>query len=254
MPPKKATPSQEAFDSMVSDISSLKDQFSELAKKFDNSQREIDTLKDANKNLVTDIDYMKTIINKQAGTIATLDRELDDLNQYGRRENIVFTNLQVNKDNAKSQVIELCQELGVDVQDEDLVDAHPLPSKRGKPTRIIARFHERSKTKKVFINRKGSKNISTAKKSKLAANINKGFAIQPNLTVKRAQLFSQVQEFCAKYQCAGTWVDFNTGKIFLKLKDGQRGYHIKDTGDLIDVNSSFIPGVWHFCVPPMFDY
>ncbi|NRB81951.1 MAG: hypothetical protein HRU38_25390 [Saccharospirillaceae bacterium] len=238
---------------MQADIAAIKQQFTDVTSRYDTAQKEICILKKDNADIGTEIDYLHAIINKQATQIANLDREIDDINQYGRRENVVFTNLKVDRNNCKDQVIELCQELGVDVDTQDIVDAHPLPIKKGKPSRVIVRFHERSNAKKVFLKRKESKNIDPGKKSKLAINSARGFAIQPNLTAKRAKLFAQVQQFNDVYKCAGTWVDFNTGKIYLKIRDGERGHHISDTGCLLDIKSEFKPVFWYFCAPPLFD-
>ena len=255
MPPKRALSpaTKENINSMLTDIATLKQQFADLSSRYDTSQDEIKLLKKDNAALVNDIDYLHAIVNKQAAQIATLDGEIDDINQYGRRENVIFTNLKVDRYNCKEKVIELCQEIGVDVETQDIVDAHPLPSKRGKPNRVIARFRERSNARKVFLKRKESKNIAPAKKSKLAINSSRGFAIQPNLTMKRAKLFAQVQQFCEIYQFVGNWVDYNTGKIFLKIKDGERGHYISDTGCLIDIKPDFKPTAWYFCAPSLFE-
>ena len=149
---------------------------------------------------------------------------------------------------------ELCQEIGADVQGDDIVDAHILPARRGRPNRVIARFHQRSKARSVFLRRKESKNIVDTKKAKLAINVNNGFAIQPNLTITRAKLYAQVQEFCASYNYVCSWVDYNTGKIYLKLKEGQRGHAITDTGDLLDINTDYKPLFWYFCSPNLFEF
>ena len=102
-----------------------------------------------------EIDYLKAIITKQASRVSNLERELDDLNQYNRRENVIFSNVTMDPGKSfKSQVAELCEEIGVNVSPEDMVDAHPLPNSRGKPFKIIARFHQRSKAKNIFANRK----------------------------------------------------------------------------------------------------
>ena len=57
-----------------------------------------------------------------------------------------------------------------------------------------------------------------------------------------------------KYGHSGCWVDYNSSKIMLKLKDGQRGTVIKDTSDLVMLNADFCPTEWVFCTPPFFEY
>ena len=98
---------------------------------------------------------LKSVINRQAATIATLDQNIDNLDQYGRRENIVFTNLDVSVDKTpESQVIELCKQVGVEIEKSDLVACHPLPSRDNGPNRVIAKFYERETARRIFSNRK----------------------------------------------------------------------------------------------------
>ena len=108
---------------------------------------------------------LKQTLNVQAHHIAEITQKCDDLDQYGRRENVCFTNLKVTEERpCAQQVVELCHELGVEVATSDLVDAHPLPSKRGRGNRCIARFRDRKKAQDVFAARKRSKDIDPTKK------------------------------------------------------------------------------------------
>ena len=62
---------------------------------------------------------------------ASLSKELDNLSQYTRRENICFTNLAVDDDHTcEEQVTNLCHELGVEVTHTDLVAVHPFKTKK----------------------------------------------------------------------------------------------------------------------------
>lgn len=185
--------------------------------------------------------------------MSTVDAEVDDLAQYGRRENIVFTNLLIDEHHdVPSQVVQLCKEIGVTVEPSDLVDAHPLPAAQDKPKRYIARFHQRSTAKQVFSNRRKAKDITGDCKGQLAHNAEKGFGILPNLTPKRGKLFGQVKEFCDSNGHLGCWADTNTGKILLKLQGETRGRVIRNTGDLVAIKGSYNPDVWYFCTPPLF--
>ncbi len=122
-----------------------------------------------------------------------LQKDLDDLNQYNRRENVCFTNLRLDNDHdAETQVRNLCHEIGVEVTTDDIIACHPLPSRKGRDVRVICRLKDRRLAHKIFENRKGTKAIGTNKKSELAARPDKGFAVQPNLTPMRAKLLAQV--------------------------------------------------------------
>ena len=228
-------------------------QVSVLASGLKDAGKLISDLAEANLSLKAELVHVKTIVNRQASYMATLDAEFDDLAQYGRRENIVFTNLLVDTNHSvPTQVVQLCSEIGVDVSVEDLVDAHPLPSGSDKPKRFIARFKNRSKAKEVFANRKQSKNITGEKKTQLASDKDRGFGILPNLTPKRGKFFAQVKSYCTSYGHEDCWVDSNTGKILLKLRGAARGTVVKSTGDLVQIDQSYSPDEWYFCAPPYF--
>ena len=236
-------------------ITSLQTTVSDLTEKYAAANESILSLKTDNIKLRSDVEQLKSVVNRQATAIANLDTEIDDLNQYGRRENIVFTNLQVATDESpETQVINLCKEIGVDVDKSDIVACHPLPSGNGKPRRIITRFHERAKAQKVFNNRRKAKDIPPAAKVKIAADKGKGFGILPNLTIKRGKFFAQVKTFNDTKKHQGCWVDPNTGKILLKVTGSLRGRVVRTTADLVEIDSSFVPSEWFFCSAPSFDF
>ena len=211
-------------------------------------------LQSDNTRLKAEVAHLKTVINCQATYIANLDSELDELSQYGRRENVVFSNLHTDTDHTpENQVMQLCKNIGVEIDRSDIVACHPLPSgNTSKPKRIIARFHDRNVAGKIFTNRKKAKHVSGEAKSKLAVDKDKGFGVAPNLTVKRGKLFGQVTEFNNNYQHDGCWVDPKTGKIIIKLRGNERGRVVKNTGDLVEINNLFEPKDWYFCAPPSF--
>ena len=229
---------------LIDDIVALKAHISQL----DESNKE---MRIENQKLKANMEHIKSVVNRQAAYIAEIDGDLDDLGQYNRRENVVFTNLLVSTDQSPAdQVIELCKEIDVAVSEDDIVACHALPSNPGKPKRFIARFHNRATAQRIFRNRKKAKNISPDAKRKLASNSGKGFGIMPNLTVKRGKFFGQVSEFCEQHRHEGCWIDPNTGKILLKLRGTDRARAIKTTADLVEIDSSYIPKDWYFCSIP----
>ena len=237
----------------MSDITSLSQLVYTLQNTVSALTDNIATVTQQNAALRSDMELLKSVVNRQAATIATLDSDIDNLGQYGRRENIVFTNLDVTADKKPdAQVTELCRQIGVVVDSSDLVDCHPLPSREGGPARVIARFHDREKARKVFSARKKTKQISGENKNKLAARKDKGFGILPNLTVKRNKLYAQVKKFCDLRNNDECWVDTNSGKILLRVSGATRGRVIRNTRDLVEIDNSFEPDVWYFCSAPNF--
>ena len=118
-----------SLDSVLKDFSQLRSEFLEVNTAL---ARMNEDLKKDNADLRSELAQVKAVVNRQAAYLAELDSELDSLCQYGRRENVVFSNLAIPDDkDVKPQVIKLCKELDVEISVEDIVDAHPLPSKTG---------------------------------------------------------------------------------------------------------------------------
>ena len=198
---------------------------------------------------------LKQTLNVQAHHIAELRQKCDDLDQYGRRENVCLTNLKVDEQHpCEQQVIELCNELGVTVEPSDVVAAHPLPSKRGRGNRFIVRFHDRKKAQEVFAARKRTKDIDPAKKAALAANADRGFAIQPNITPARAQLLAQLKDACSRCSWEACWVDYRNCNIMLKMAANCRPIVIRNTHDILKHSGEqFVTNDFILCSGKPFD-
>ena len=113
----------------IADVSAANDRLTdEMKSKLSTYDETISTITADNIRLNDELTHLKTIVNRQATYIANLDTELDDLGQYGRRENVVFSNLVVNDTtSAESQVIELCSSIGVSVHTSDIFACQFLP-------------------------------------------------------------------------------------------------------------------------------
>ena len=247
-----------AQDKIIADMSRQRDnlqvQADGMKARIDSQDETIANISAENSRLNVEVTHLKTVLNRQATYMANLDVELDELGQYGRRENVMFSNLHTDASHSpESQVIQLCKSLDVQIDPHDIVACHTLPSSNSSaPKRVIARFHDRNVASKIFKNRKHAKKIPAEVKAKIAANKDKGFGIGPNLTAKRGKLFAQVKPFNDAYGHEGCWVDPNNGKLLIRLKGAYRGRVIKSTGDLVEINNIFVPNEWYFCAPPSF--
>ena len=226
-------------------------QLLQATKDLNASSDTIRQLQEENKQLRSELTEVKVAVNRQATYLTQIDSELDSLAQYGRRENVVFSNISVAEgQDPAEQIISLCKEIDVEVEKSDIVDAHVLPSKSGTtaPRKFIARFHQRSKAKEIFTKRRKTKEIAPEAKRKLAANPGKGFAIQVNLTPKRAKLLAQAQDFCDKTgRGKSCWVDYRTGNILVRPEEGKRGTVIRCTRDLVSIDDKWVPTEMFFC-------
>lgn len=252
--PLAPTPLAPEIVQLSKNLSAMQQQFSQLTDNYISMHAQVKDLQEANARLSEDVYHLKATVNIQAALICTLEGELDELHQYSRRENVILTNLKVDPtQDLKSQAINLFDQLGVEITPDDISAAHVLPGKRGKPTRHVVRFTNRSKATSVFKNRKRTKDIDRSTKAKLTSTPNKGIGIMPHLTPKRAKLYGQVQSYCKTNSLDSCWVDYNSGKIFLKERTGQKATIISDTCDLLKLNSNYKPDYYMFCTPPVFD-
>ncbi len=77
------------------------------------------------------------------------------------------------------------------------------------------------------------------KKTALAANPDRGFAIQPNITQRRARLLGQVTDAKVKFGLTGCWVDPKNGNILLRKSPNARPFVITNTFDIFKAIPEF---------------
>lgn len=199
----------------------------------------------------TEMNKLKSVANEQHEHIVRMHQNIDDLEQYGRRENVCFSNLKFDEQelNPTTQVIDLCNELGVEVKESDFIDVHPLPSRKGRAKRVIARFKDRKLGQKVMMSRKHSKTIDPNKKKTLSADPMRGIGIQPNITPCRAALLSQAKTVVSDHNFNSTWIDIKTGSVLLKKNQGDRPLVVRSTEDIVKLCAEFCPSEHFFSVP-----
>ena len=221
----------------------LSGKYNELTVKYGQLQDELMDHK-------SEMNKLKLVANDQHEHIVRMHQNIDDLEQYGRRENVCFSNLKFDEQglNPMTQVIDLCDERGVEVKESDLVDVHPLPTRNGRAKRIIARFKDRKLGQKVMMSRKNSKNIDPNKKKTLAADPMRGIGIQPNITPCRAALLSQAKTVVKDHNFDSTWIDIKTGSVLLKKNQGDRPLVVRSTEDIMKLCAEFCPNEHFFSV------
>ena len=185
-------------------VASLTSQVSKLQKSLKKSDQKIKELKTENEKL------------KQALNINTL--EIDNLQQYSRRENIRIHRIPQSKgkkDDGEEVVIELAEKLGINMESYDIQRAHHMGRKRSpraKPHPIIARFVKYKHRTDVLFS-----------KSKLKECNNEKFKnafITEDLTPLCSKLLNYV-----KNECDGKFVLCHTynGRIRMKRSAREQG-------------------------------
>ncbi len=236
---------------VINAMADLKLEMESLSAELTTAKQDIIVLTSENSLLKTDIANIRTFTEHQANHIVELEVELDNMGQFNRRNNVVFTNIQLSSNvPAKTQIIKLCNEIGVNISENSFSSCHTLPSKTSNDKQIIARFKEPEIAKKIFKCRTGTKKISAPRKARLARDNKRGFGILPHLTGKRGKLFAQVKGFNAQYRFEGCWVDCNNGKIFLRQPNTEKGQEVKSTADLVRLRKDYKPDQWYFSTQP----
>ena len=111
--------------------------------------------------------------------------DLDNLQQYGRRENLRINGMPEKEgENLRDKIIELGQVTGVDIRQGDIDVVHRSGPKGGRPHQVICRFISRDTKSDLLKNKKKFKDSDYYKKA----------FIHEDSTPLRARLFKIVKE------------------------------------------------------------
>ena len=89
---------------------------------------------------------MKTIQLEQSTTIDSLRDRIVSLENHMRRDNLKFLNINLPDydaaENCEDKIIRLCSDLGIQIENNDIVRTHHTGQKRRNTQPIIVRFHQ----------------------------------------------------------------------------------------------------------------
>ena len=178
-------------------VASLTKQVSKLQKRLKKSDQKIEELKTENEKL------------KQVLNINIL--EIDNLQQYSRRENIKIHDIpepKDKKDDGEKVVVELAEKLGVTLESYDIQRAHRLGkirSPRAKSRPIIAKFVKYKHRNDILFSKSKLKECNDEKF--------KNAFITEDLTPLRSKLLNYV-----KNDCEGKFVLCHTYNARIRMK------------------------------------
>jgi hypothetical protein len=210
-------------EAMRNEVSDLKQTIDFLSKKYDEHLVQINELKDENKNLKQQVQWQ--------------EGRKDDIDQYNRRQNILFDAIAEKKDEVTSDlVIEQCKKVGMTLTSGDIQVSHRLGKLKGdKPRPIIARFVSVGTARTIMLGVK-----QQFKKAATKPNNIQGTTKQPNkppvrarehLTDKRAKLVQKCLQLRTESKIHAFWV-YNFDVYFKKLETDEQGYRIQHLGEL----------------------
>ena len=183
-----------------------------------------------------------TTVNTQQATIQTLqatnddlsrrvidlEADLEDLEQYGRRNSLRFHNMKPPSDsNTDTAVVQLCKEkLKVEISADDIQRSHPIgkPNKKGN-IQIICRFRNWKVKHSVFSNKKELKDAFDNDDDKVF--------ITEDLTRYRQIIVAKIADAKRSKHIHSFWT--NDGRIFIKLDDEGPKHIIRGIRDLVEL-------------------
>ena len=193
-----------------STVKSLAEDLKSLKKELEISKNEVKQVKAENVRL------------KQA--VNMTNYKLDELEQYGRRENLRIHGIQEspnNKDDGKNIVLNIAKILNMELNENKIQRVHRLGKKKKSPTArprpIIARF----------VSYKNRNEFLYAKKKLKENAIHKSAFITEDLTPLRAKLLR-----CVKEECEDNFVSCHTinGAIIMKKSAYKNGFPLDENG------------------------
>ncbi len=132
-----------SYNDVISAMKNFKLEIESLSAELTITRQDMAVLKSENDILKTDIFNTITFSEHQANRIAGLEMELDNMGQFNRRNNVVFTNIELSPDvSPQTQVIKLCDEIGMNISQSSFSSCHVQPCKTSDEKQIIARFKE----------------------------------------------------------------------------------------------------------------
>ena len=190
----------------------------------------INQLRIENQQLKDDIVKVNASLADKGVKITSLEREVNDLNQYIRRNNIEIVGIpdSIDQENLEGKVIELAKSMGVNISVGDIEGCHRLKKKKNNkgPARTIVRFTNRRNCEQ-FMRQKKTLN-SSAKLAGIGLDRHKIY-INNNLCPYNRFIWSKAKELYDKKMLNRFWC-FN-GVINIAVNERyapQRIGHLED--------------------------
>ena len=152
-----------------------------MLSRFDGVDKELLNLKDiVIKNLQLENQKLRAKVGILEKKITTLEENGNQLEQYGRRNNLEITGIpdSIDDKNLEGKVIEILGKIDVKVSGNDIEACHRIGKSRDNSKKTIIRFVNRKNAKKALLNRKELKTIG---KSSIGLS-NTDIFINENLT------------------------------------------------------------------------
>lgn len=218
---------------------------SDIADDFSRHKDEIiSQLREENINLKNELEKVKTELKKKGDDLIEVERDVIDLQQYVRRNNVEICGIpdSVENKNLEKTVVKIAEIIGVDVKSNDIEACHRLAKRRneGGPKRTIVRFVNRKNCESLLRNKK-KLNYDETKNKLNHIGIRNNLFINSNLSPYNKFLWGKCKHLYEEGMIDRFWV-YNGSLHVAELNDdeGLKIGHLKDLENLfpnLDFNS-----------------
>ena len=220
MPPKKAT------NQLVAVSSTMEEDMEEVKKTLNYLTGEMSTILKQQATLLAlmnEVRQLKSDLKERDKTINTLEKRVDELEQYTRMEDVIISGLTTRhrsyaravsapkeggdppteeQGSLETEIINFFGEKNIHIKSESIAACHPLPRKDGAIPAIIVRF----------VNRKHKTELLKQAKKLKGTNV----YINEHLTKKNGEIAREARKLLKQKKILATWV--RNCKILIRLK------------------------------------
>ena len=187
----------------------------------------IECLQKENKALKTELDSLKVDLAKKSNLIISIERDVVDLQQYIRRNNIEICGIpnNVEQKDLEEKVIQIADTIDVKISKNDIEACHRLINKKETlgPKRTIVRFINRKNVEMLHRNKKklGSDRVKEKLKS---LDLNNDVYINSNLCPYNKFLWGKCKRLHENKLIDRFWV-YN-GSLHVAVKENDAGFKV----------------------------
>jgi len=225
-----------SIEQKFSDLKSSVDYFSD---KYDELLKKIQSSNDKTVKLTADVKVVKHDLSTTQKRFDEAKKEIDDLAQYLRRDCVEISGLKPNDEvDCFDLVKAIGKEMGMDLGDEDISTAHPLPTyNQAADSKLIVKFTRRADRDEFYASRKevAGRKASSIKSLKdlevESLDLTKKVYISESLTPMRKKLFGSLNKLKKDLKWKFIWT--NNGRIYLKqAENSSRTFKFESVDDL----------------------
>ena len=215
---------------LLEQISSLKE---DMYNKIEQQKQEIiDHLTNENILLKAELVELRENLNKKENLIVEMEKDIVDLQQYVRRNNIEFSGIpeDVDDNSLQEKVIKIAESIDVHLKPSDIEACHRLrKGKNEKTARTIVRFVNRKNCEKLHMNKN---KIKSVKGRLLELGINNNLYVNCNLCPYNKFLWGKCKRLFSEKLIDRFWVYNGCLYIFSDTDINKRGTKISHLSDL----------------------